>query len=228
MNNKLLLLAFAVVAFTSCSTIYKSGQTPDDVYYSPVRPVGETTNSDTRYRERDYSQERNYSEDRQIRLGIYDPRWRNFDNDISYNPYRYGFNYGYYYNPYYYPYPVYNNIIVVTAPNPKNSTPRMTNLDAYGNANSNYNTNTNTKTGSPYRAPIRSYNNSNGSKLGNTLRTIFSSETPSVYNSNSSGNSSQNSRSYSPSSSSRSSSGSSSSGNSGGGSTSRPTRNGKQ
>lgn len=228
MKNKLLLLAIAVVSFTSCSTIYKSGQTPDDVYYSPVRLVGETSKTETRYQERNYSQERNFSEERQIRLGMYDPRWRNFDNDIFYNPYSFGFNHGYYYNPYYYPFPVYNNVIVVGAPNPKNSTPRMTNLGAYGSANSNYNLNTNTKTGSPYRAPVRSYNNSNGSKLGNTLRTIFSTDTPSGYNRNNSGNSSQSNRSYTPSSGTRGSSGSGSSGNSGGGSTSRPSRNGRQ
>ncbi len=225
MNNKLLLLALAVVSFTSCSTIYKSGQTPDDVYYSPVRISGETSNSERQNDERNYSQERNYSEDRQIRLGIYDYRWRNFDNDISYNPYRYGYNSNYYYNPYYYPYPVYNNIIVVTAPNPKNSTPRITNLAAYNSSYSNYNTNSNTKTGTPYKAPVRTYNNSNGSKLGNTLRTIFSTDSPSGYNSNNSGNSSQSNRSYTPSSSGTRSSGSS--GSSSGGSTSRPTRNGK-
>lgn len=225
MNNKLLLLALAVVSFTSCSTIYKSGQTPDDVYYSPVRLAGETSRSETQNEERNYSRERNYLEDRQIRFGIYDPRWRNFDNDISYNPYRYGFNSGYYYNPYYYPFPVYNNIIVVAAPNPKNSTPRMTNLGAYNSNYSNYNTNSNTKTGSPYRAPVRSYNNNNGSKLGNALRNVFSSDTPSGYNSNNSGNSSQSNRSYTPSSSGTRSSGSS--GSSSGGATSRPTRNGK-
>ena len=226
MNNKLLLLALAVVSFSSCSTIYKSGQTPDDVYYSPVRLVGETSKSETQREERNYSRERNYLEDRQIRFGIYDPRWRNFDNDISYNPYRYGFNSGYYYNPYYYPFPVYNNIIVVAAPNPKNSTPRMTNLAAYNSNYSNYNTNLNTKTGSPYRAPVRTYNNSNGSKLGNALRNVFSTDTPSGYNSNNSGNSTQGTRSYSPSSSSGTRS-SGSSGSSSGGSTSRPTRNGK-
>ncbi len=226
MNNKLLLLALAVVSFSSCSTVYKSGQTPDDVYYSPVRLSNETSNSYRQNDERNYSQERNYSEDRLIRFGIYDSRWRNFDNDISYNPYRYGYNHGYYYNPYYYPFPVYNNIIVVAAPNPKNSTPRMTNLAAYNSSYSNYNSNFNTKTGTPYKAPVRSYNNNNGSKLGNALRNVFSSDTPSGYNSNNSSNSSQSNRSYTPSSSGTRSSGSSGSSSSGG-STSRPTRNGK-
>ncbi len=36
MNTRILLLAVAAVGLGSCSTIYKSGQTPDDVYYSPA------------------------------------------------------------------------------------------------------------------------------------------------------------------------------------------------
>src|SRR5205085_270157 len=67
------------------------------------------------------------SEDRVIRMGINDYRWRSLDNSYTYNsylndfnyspysygynPYSYGYNYGFYYNPYYYPYPVYNNVV---------------------------------------------------------------------------------------------------------------------
>ena len=36
MNTRILLLAISVAAFSSCSSVYKSGQTPDDVYYSPA------------------------------------------------------------------------------------------------------------------------------------------------------------------------------------------------
>ncbi len=35
MNTRILLLAISAAALSSCSTMYKSGQTPDDVYYSP-------------------------------------------------------------------------------------------------------------------------------------------------------------------------------------------------
>ena len=38
MNTKLLLIAISVAAFSGCTTLYKAGQTPDDVYYSPARP----------------------------------------------------------------------------------------------------------------------------------------------------------------------------------------------
>ena len=34
------ILSLALV-FASCTTAYKSGQTPDDVYYSPARPQEE-------------------------------------------------------------------------------------------------------------------------------------------------------------------------------------------
>jgi hypothetical protein len=36
MNTRILLLAAVAVGLSSCSTMYKSGQTPDDVYYSPA------------------------------------------------------------------------------------------------------------------------------------------------------------------------------------------------
>ncbi|MEJ7767822.1 MAG: hypothetical protein WKF89_08420 [Chitinophagaceae bacterium] len=36
-NTKFLLLALGVIALTSCSTAYKMGQTPDDVYFSPAK-----------------------------------------------------------------------------------------------------------------------------------------------------------------------------------------------
>ncbi len=41
MNSKLLLISISIITLASCSTAYKTGQTPDDVYYSPVRYYGE-------------------------------------------------------------------------------------------------------------------------------------------------------------------------------------------
>ena len=78
MNTKLLLLALSVAAISGCSTAYKSGQTPDDVYYSPARFYGEDKTETKNDNSRDFT--RSYSEERQIRLGINDPRWRSFDN----------------------------------------------------------------------------------------------------------------------------------------------------
>ena len=241
MNNKLLLFASALIIFTSCSTVYKSIQTTDDVYYSPARTYEETKKDNTRNNTRDNTRDnmrdnnrdnlndRRYddyayeAEMRQIRMGFNDRRWRNFDNDIFYNPYMYGFNYGYYYNPFYYSLPVYNSFPGIIN-NPKNNTPRITNLNAYGTGYTNNNSTYNPKTGTRVITPVRGYNN-NGSKLGNVLRNIITPAAP-VYNNNNNNNSrsennngSQPSRNYTPSSG---SSGSSSSG----GTISRPPRNG--
>jgi hypothetical protein len=41
-----LLAGIAVVALSSCSSVYKSGQTPDDVYYSPGKPVAAVAKGD--------------------------------------------------------------------------------------------------------------------------------------------------------------------------------------
>lgn len=204
MNVKILLIAFAAVSLGSCSTAYKSGQTPDDVYFSPVKVVEEKND-----RDEDRRDDRTTAEDREIRMSSRDRRWRDWDNDYDcrYDPYRYGYSYGYYYNPYYYPYPVYSGHVYI---NPKNSTPRMANLAAYNPANLVVN---NPKTGdSKWRSNTNSNNSSNN---GGFVRRIL---TPS--NNNSSSNS--NNRTYSPSSS---SSGSSSSGTrSSGTSVSRPAR----
>ena len=41
MNRQILLLAITAAALSSCTTAYKTGQTPDDVYFSPARPQDE-------------------------------------------------------------------------------------------------------------------------------------------------------------------------------------------
>ncbi|MEO6230388.1 MAG: hypothetical protein ABIP10_09690 [Ferruginibacter sp.] len=231
MNNKLLLLAILVTAFSSCTTLYKSGQTPDDVYYSPARPVGVTEvrndrrNDDRRYDNRDYATQYNY-ESAIIRMGIYDPRWRYLD-DYSYSPYNYGFNHGYYYNPYYWPYPVYSPVFL-TPSNPKVTTPRMNNLGAYGSTTGFTNT-TPTLNHSNTTIPTRRYNNSNnGSAFGNAIRQVLGANNDNNSNSGNSNNSNNNTRSYTPSTNTNSSTGSrpASSSSSGGGAVSRPARNG--
>jgi uncharacterized membrane protein YgcG len=228
MNAKILLIAFSAAAFTSCSTAYKSGQTPDDVYYSPVKAIEERKDDD---RKREEARPTEYTAvDNRIRMTIYDRRWRDLDDyyDYSYtnSPYRYctgNFNnYGYYYNPYYYSKPLYSPNIIPAAP--INSTPRMVNLNTY----KNYSTavQTDPKTGmSRSQTTTRQYNNSNGSKVGNIIREVF---TPSSNNNNSNSQSTNNNRTYTPAPSTNSSSGSSNSGSSGGsssgGSVSRPGR----
>ena len=218
MNIKILLFVLFAAAMSSCSTAYKSGQTPDDVYYSPVRVA-----------EENYQQEKQKDEvknepvkDREIQMSVYDRRWRDFDDDYDckYDPYHYGYSYGYYYNPYYCYYPVYITNVAIS--NPKNTVPRMINLGSYNNTTYAIH---NTKTGSSiYISNPHPYNNSNNNNVNNYIRRILSSQSPeNNTNNNSTRSSNNNTRTYSPSSS--SSSGSSSSGSSGT-SVSRPRRGG--
>lgn len=239
MKTKLLLLAVSIAAFSSCSTMYKTVQTPDDVYYSPVRSYEEgyhQNNKDVGSRE----PANNYynSEDRAIRMGISNYRYRYLNNDFAYSPYSfyerpsyfgnyysgnyYNTSYGhsyyndYYYNPYYNAYPVY----VTPVSHIKNSTPRMTNLNGYTN---NYNNNNSPLMSKPAARPITTPT-SRTSSLGNILNKVFA---PSVNNSNNNNNNTSNKnteRTYTPppANNNSSSSGSSSSGSSGGSRITRP------
>ncbi|MFT3908217.1 MAG: hypothetical protein QM737_02230 [Ferruginibacter sp.] len=222
MNLKILLLAFSAAAISSCSTTYKSGQTPDDVYYSPVKPI-EEGRSEAQAKKEGTRATRPVHEDRQIVMSTYDRRWRYFNDDYDayYDPYRYGYNCGYYYNPYYYPSPVY--ISGATFINPKNTVPRMTNLGSYNYSDMVV---VNQKTGATRTIrSTRAYNNSNNSD--NYIRRII---VPSS-NSNTSNNnvyrpSDNNTRTYTPSSSNSSSGSSGSSSGSSGAPVSRPARRG--
>lgn len=207
MNVKILLIAIASLSLGSCSTAYKSGQTPDDVYFSPVKVVEEKND-----RDEDSRDDRTSAEDREIRMASRDRRWRDWDDDYDcrYDPYRYGYNYGYYYNPYYYPYPVYSGHIYV---NPKNSTPRMANLAAYNPKTLEV---TNPKTGETRKWTDAYKPNNNRNNNGGFVRRVLTSPS----NENSSGNS----RTYNPSSSSSSSGSSSSGSRSSGAPVSRPAR----
>ena len=112
-----------VVVFSSCSSAYKIGQTPDDVYYSPAPAQEEYVTSDNQ-QDKDsyaYNNSSNNIEDLAIRRGINDPTYRsNFSLGYGYYPYgSYGspfYNpYNSYYNPYiysgvtFYPYNNYYN-----------------------------------------------------------------------------------------------------------------------
>jgi hypothetical protein len=59
-----LLAGIAVVALSSCSSVYKSGQTPDDVYYSPGRPGAAVAKGDEKQKGGEYletNNRRNYN-----------------------------------------------------------------------------------------------------------------------------------------------------------------------
>ena len=220
MQSKILLFVLSVAAFSSCSTAYKTGQTPDDVYYSPVKVVAEK--KETQREEQRYEKTNN---DYEITMSIRDRRWRDFRDDYEYDnsPYNYCYcnckNTGYYYNPYYYPWAIYT--ISPTYKTPVNSTPRMVNLNAYNGYNPRVAT---SKTNGTLNLSNSSsqYNNSNrsGSRAGNILRQTID-PTPSTPSSNN-----NNTRTYSPSSSSSTPSSSGSSSNGSSSSSSRPARGG--
>ncbi|MBO9682743.1 MAG: hypothetical protein J7502_08780 [Flavisolibacter sp.] len=221
------------ILFASCTTAYKSGQTPDDVYYSPARPQGEYVRTerqdDSRYR---YQDDEAYRDDRYLRMKIRDRRYSGlYDDYYSYNPYYYhyyngrliynspwsSYNYwNYYYNPYYYApvisvvprTPIYNKPrtfdLGVYNPQPVNNNPKGV-RNAY--ATPDYNTGNNNNNSNNYR--------NSGRDAGGFLRDVFSGSSNSNNSSNNnSSNSSNSSNTRSSSSSSSSSSNSSSSGSS--------------
>jgi hypothetical protein len=240
MKSTILLLAVFAAALSSCTTAYKTGQTPDDVYFSPARPQDEYVQVEKEDDTRKYRNDDEYYDDRYLHMKVHNRiRWNDLDDWYDYERYgvRGNYYYGtynnpynswnYYYNPYSYhgnyysPYSYPGSIVIL---NPKyiNNTisvkPRNFSLNSYSNSNfSNTNNNLRTTNRSVISRPA--YNNSNS--LSNTLKQVFSGS-----NNNSSNNSS--SRTYTPTnnSSSSSSSGSSSSSSSGssGGSVSRPSR----
>ena len=98
-----------MVVFSSCSSAYKIGQTPDDVYYSPAPAQEEYVTSDNQQDKDSYAYNNSGNiEDLAIRRGINDPVFR---SDFSlglgngYYPYEsYGSPFYDPYNSYYSPY----------------------------------------------------------------------------------------------------------------------------
>lgn len=124
MKTKHLLLLGAIAAFSSCTSAYRIGQTPDDVYYSPAPPQDEYVTSDNQQDKDSYAYNNSSNiEDLAIRRGINDPQFRSnlsFYLGSGYYPYdSYGSSfynpYNSYYNPYtytgvtFYPYNNYYN-----------------------------------------------------------------------------------------------------------------------
>jgi hypothetical protein len=225
MKSKFLLFAIVALAITSCSTAYKSGQTPDDVYYSPAR-FEENKDDDNKDDKQD--QVNQTAEDRRVRQTIRDRRWRDLDEyDYTYNnsPYNHCYcnctNYGYYYNPYYNSAPIYSTTTI------KNTTPRKINLSSYQGYNTVKIATTKNNT---YNAGISTpkYNNSNKKQsLGSKIIKVFTSkETNPTNTETNSSSGSSNTKTYSPSSTNTTSS-SSSSKSSSGTSVSRPSRGGQ-
>jgi uncharacterized membrane protein YgcG len=240
MKSFLPILSLLLVV-SSCSTAYKSGQTPDDVYFSPTRPQEEYVrverDDDRRYR----SEERvnddraggsdyyNY-DDRSLRMKVRNRnRWNDMDYDsYSYNPYYRNYNSYYYNSPWnsysywnYYYNPYASRVIILNPKTAAYNRPRTTNLRVFDNTQDpKVNANdTRYRTGSTYN----NSNNTNRSRstaprrnVGNDLRTIFGSDNNSTSTPRSSTPSEPKSSTNSSNNSSSSGSSGSSSGSSGG------------
>lgn len=211
MKSKILLGVITLVIFSSCSSVYKSGQTPDDVYYSPAKEIERTDR-------REVKEDNFYSDDQYLRMKVRNcNRWRMIDDfdywyDSRYsfsncytNPYVYNGWYSQYYNSwsssYYYSNCScscgYNNwytwgnywgnwnspFYVAYYKNPKINTGNTTGSFVKSYKNTNYN-NTNT-----VYDPKRGNSGNNG--FGGLVKRVFSSGS----NSNS-GNSSSNNGSW--------------------------------
>jgi hypothetical protein len=219
MKLTILLLSVSIAFLSSCTTAYKSGQTPDDVYYSPAQDREEYVNTE-KEEDDEYRYNDEYYEDRYLRMKVRNrTRWSDLD-DWYYSDYRNRYNvylgccfcqntwspYSYwntYHNPYYN-----NYVIVKDVRTPVYNKPRTFNLNAYNPAQSNtrsfsntkINQSTNTNTYTP-----RNNNNNNG----NRLRDVFRSSNSSNTSSSSSSNNSSSTQSSGSKPSSSSSSGSS-------------------
>ena len=219
MKSALPFLSLALV-FASCSTAYKSGQTPDDVYYSPARPQEEYVRTETRETPR-YRYDEEYRDDRYLRMKIRNRRWSGlYDDYYSYNPYYYHYyNGSLYYNSPWNSVSYWNHFYnpgcaPVYVINPGRTTynrPRTFDMSVYNPQPAGMNGKTYSRNGysSPnYRNGNANTNNYRGSgtNAGNFLRDAFSGSGSSSNNSsNRSSGTSTNSSSSGSSGSSRSS-----------------------
>lgn len=209
MKSILPILSFVVV-LASCSTAYKSGQTPDDVYFSPVPPkVEHTQNEEKEVREekRQTEEYSAYEDDRYLRMKVRDrSRWSSLD-DYYRDPYAYTYSgcycncnvnprlyWSYHNSPYNY------NVVISNPRAPIYSKPRTFNLGSYSTTNTNTSTKSPSQSRRTYSTPVRVNTSSNNA--GNTLRDIFRSTDNSSSNSNSSSTSKPSTSSSSSSSSS--------------------------
>jgi len=226
MKSQILLLALTVAALSSCTTSYKTGQTPDDVYFSPARQQDEyvqtENNDDRRYQSRE-----EYYDDRYLRMRVSNrQRWSELDDYYYYgNRYDYSYynNYNWnnpwspcsYWNSHYNPY--YQSYVIVTPKSPVFNRPRTSNLNTYNNnmLTNNHYTNP-THPGFSIVRPVGTSNGNSGSNnrssnsnSGNFLRNVFNNSGSSGNNSSNNNSSSGGSRPATTTSSSSSSGGSS-------------------
>ncbi len=104
MKHTLLLAVISIGLLSSCSTAFKAGQTPDDVYYSPGREIASAKEEEVQKKENEQYQEYVSSmDDRYLRMKVANRyRWGMIDNYDYWYDSRYDFSSSYYksYNNY--------------------------------------------------------------------------------------------------------------------------------
>jgi hypothetical protein len=203
MKTKHLLLPLLIAFLSSCSSAYRTGQTPDDVYYSPAPapPVEYVTTNNQQDKDTYAYNNTGNNGDLAIGNGLRYPSNISLDFGFGYNPYDYYGSslfspYSSYYNPYTYPgvtfyshnYNYYNYyspfnsyyyspiyISNYSSPVSNYSGPRTFNLGVYNNtANRGFSHPGQSITNTA--APVRTFPAqpaNNRSGVGNFIRSIF-------------------------------------------------------
>ena len=198
MKKILLPVLLLSVVFSNCSTAYKTGSTPDDVYYSPGTKAAITEND--RYEDYTSAGEENY-----LRMKVHNRyQWDAIDDYSYWNDSRYDFGYscfpsrqvmlnpynpysawsfGLYYSPWSSFYNPYYTIVYYKSPRAYYGSTGKANLSAYRNGNYYYNNNANKQSfGSLLKSAFSNNNNSNynyNNTDNNPTRSFNSSYTPS-------------------------------------------------
>jgi hypothetical protein len=204
MYIKILIILTSLATLNSCSTAYRTGQTPDDVYYSPAKESSRYVAANNRD-EDDYQQYDDYDtyhNDRWMRMSIGNPYRMSVFNDYYWNDWGYGLGYSpwarpFYWNSFYNPY-AYNYYIFINPKTPAYFTaparPTVFNAGAY-----NTGTNKSSAARSYYNPRTGVYSNysntnSSGGQNSNLRRT-----TPGRYYNTNNNTRNANSGSYTPS-----------------------------
>ncbi len=104
MKHALLISVLSIGVLSSCSTAFKAGQTPDDVYYSPGREAAEIVKAEQTQKQQDAAYQEYISslDDRYLRMKIANRyRWSALDNFDYWYDSRYDFGAYNYRNHYY-------------------------------------------------------------------------------------------------------------------------------
>ncbi len=93
MKRFILFSAFSITLLASCSTAYKAGQTPDDVYYSPGREIASAKEEEKAQQEQaQYEEYISSQDDRYLRMKVANrSRWNSLDDYDYWYDSRYDF-----------------------------------------------------------------------------------------------------------------------------------------